>query len=55
MSLRIIWTEPAQDDMGKLDRQVARQVDRAVTRLAETGRGDLIQLGPPLEGHRLRV
>ena len=55
MSPRIIWTEPAQDDMDKLDRQVARQVDRAVTRLAETGRGDLIHLRPPLEGHRLRV
>lgn len=55
MSLRVIWTEPTQDDMDKLDRQVARQVDRAVTRLAETGHGDLIHLKPPLEGYRPRV
>jgi len=55
VSLRIIWTEPALDDWAKLDRQVARQVDRALTRLAETGQGDLSRLQPPLVGYRLRV
>lgn len=55
MSLQIIWTEPALDDWAKLDRQIARQVHRALTRLAETGQGDVSRLQPPLEGHRLRV
>ncbi|MHB0874683.1 MAG: type II toxin-antitoxin system RelE family toxin [Anaerolineae bacterium] len=55
MTFEIIWTEPALDDWAKLDRQVARQIDRALTRLAETGEGDLSHLKRPLEGHRLRV
>ncbi len=55
MTARIVWTEPALDDWGKLDRQVAEQVDRALDRLAESGEGDLSRLHPPLEGYRLRV
>lgn len=55
MTSALIWTEPALDDWARLDRQVARQIDRALTRLAERGQGDLSHLKRPLEGHRLRV
>jgi mRNA-degrading endonuclease RelE of RelBE toxin-antitoxin system len=50
---RIEWTEPALDDLAKLDRQVARQVDEALDALADSGQGDLICLRPPLGGYRL--
>ena len=55
MSLRIVWTEPAIESLGKLDRQIARQVDKAVNRLAETGQGDFAHLRPPETGYGLRV
>jgi mRNA-degrading endonuclease RelE of RelBE toxin-antitoxin system len=56
VSLRLIWTESALDDWARLDNQIAGQVDRALTRLAETGyEGALKRLRPPETGHRLRV
>ncbi|MGQ9554180.1 MAG: type II toxin-antitoxin system RelE family toxin [Anaerolineae bacterium] len=55
MSRRIIWTEPARASLRKLDRQVAREVAKAVSRLADTGAGDLAHLRPPETGYRLRV
>jgi mRNA-degrading endonuclease RelE of RelBE toxin-antitoxin system len=52
---RVIWTEPALKDLGKLDPPVARQVRGAVNLLAETGQGNLARLHSPLSGYRLRV
>jgi len=55
MKWRVEWADPALRELSKLDRQVARQITEAVGRLAETGQGDVIHLGSPLSGYRLRV
>ena len=55
MSWQVTWAESARASLRKLDRQVAREVAQAVSRLAETGAGDFAYLRPPETGHRLRV
>ena len=55
MSLRIIWTEPAEQDMRRLDRTVARRVRQAVLRLAETGHGNVKRRQGQEREWRLRV
>lgn len=49
------WSDDAQRDLAKLDRQVATRIVRAMTRFAKTGHGDVATLRPPLAGRRLRV
>jgi len=56
MSWKLVWTRPALRDMKKLDQQRARRIREALTRLAETGHGDVVRLtdaDPP--EWRLRV
>lgn len=55
MSRSIVWTRPALGSLSKLDPPVAKQVIRALDRLADTGEGDVSRLRPPLVGMRLRV
>ena len=55
MSWQVTWSESARASLRKLDRQVAREVIQAVSRLAGTGAGDVTHLRPPESGHRLRV
>ena len=55
MKRSVVWTETAERDLDKLDRQVARRILRAITRLADTGHGDVARLKEPLGGLRLRV
>ena len=50
------WTETALEDMGALDKGIARRVKQAVERFADTGAGNVKQLqgiDPP--EYRLRV
>jgi mRNA-degrading endonuclease RelE of RelBE toxin-antitoxin system len=50
------WTETALDDMGALDKGIARRVKQAVERFADTGAGNVKRLqgiDPP--EYRLRV
>lgn len=56
MSWKLVWTRPALRDMKKLDQERARRVREGLTRLAETGHGDVVKLTdvrPPV--WRLRV
>ncbi|MDP2957388.1 MAG: type II toxin-antitoxin system RelE/ParE family toxin [Longimicrobiales bacterium] len=56
MSWKLVWTRPALRDMKKLDQQRAHRVREGLTRLAETGQGDvkkLTDVDPP--EWRLRV
>ena len=55
MKWQLEWAQPALNDLGNLDTQVGRQVERALARLAQTGHGDLIRLKKPEQGWRLRV
>lgn len=55
MSWEIDWTEPALDDMHKLDGQVRKRVFATIERLAETGHGDVKRLQGPAREWRLRV
>lgn len=53
---RIEWTEAALEDLATLDKGIARRVQKAVERFAETGIGDVKRLqsvNPP--EYRLRV
>ena len=53
---QIEWTESSLDDMGALDKSVARRVKQTVERFAESGAGDVKRLqgiDPP--EYRLRV
>lgn len=53
---RIEWTDAALKDAAALDKQIARRVQQAVERFAETGAGDVKKLrgiSPP--EYRLRV
>ena len=47
MKWTIRWTESAEHDLRRLDRNVARRIRQAVLRLAETGQGDVVSLKPP--------
>ena len=50
------WTGPALEDMGALDKGMARRVKQAVERFSEAGSGDVKRLqgiNPP--EYRLRV
>ncbi|MHB0875935.1 MAG: type II toxin-antitoxin system RelE family toxin [Anaerolineae bacterium] len=51
----VIWANPAEHDLRRLDRDVARRVREAVARFAETGEGDIARLRPPAAGYCLRV
>ncbi len=56
MSRTLVWTRPAAKDLKKLDSKLARRVRESMTRLAETGHGDVTKLtdvNPP--ELRLRV
>lgn len=55
MKWELSWSEDAQRDLAKLDRQAAARVIRSMARFAETGHGDAATLRPPLAGRRLRV
>ena len=52
---RVRWTEPAEKDLRRLDRQVAARVRSAVRRFAETGHGDVTKLTAQSGDLRLRV
>jgi mRNA interferase RelE/StbE len=51
----VIWTEPARDDLRRMDRGMARRVEAAVNRLVETGHGDVKRLQEMDREWRLRV
>lgn len=55
MTWRLVWTDPAANDMRRLDQQVARRIRAALLRLAETGHGDVKKLSGEGEELRLRV
>lgn len=55
MKRDVILTGPARRDLGHLDRRVADRVLQAITRLAETGQGDITQLRGEGNERRLRV
>ena len=38
---RIVWTEPAQADVRRLDKPTAMRIFAALHRFAETGEGDV--------------
>ena len=53
---QVEWTEPALEDLGALDKGIARRVKQAVERFAATGTGNVKKLQdiePP--EYRLRV
>lgn len=52
---RIDWSPPAEADLRKLDRPVARRIFAALDRYAETGYGDLSRLQGENKEYRLRV
>jgi len=54
MAWRVVWTARAIRDLRRLDRQVRKGVVAAMEQFAETGRGDVKSLVPPLYGYRLR-
>ena len=54
--MEIEWTEPAVEDMARLDRVIARRIKNALERFVETGAGNVKRLqdvDPP--EFRLRV
>lgn len=58
MSWGVFWSERAADELRRLarvDPQQVRRVGQAVTRLAETGHGDLRKLQATTDEWRLRV
>ena len=55
MRPEVRWTEPAEDDMRRLDRQTAHRVRQAIVRFAETGYGDVKLLRGTEREWRLRV
>jgi len=52
---RLEWSPPAQNDVRKLDRAVARRIFAALDRYAESGYGDLARLQGESHEYRLRV
>lgn len=44
MNWEIVWTGPAARDMRRLDREAARRIHQAITRLATTGQGDVARM-----------
>jgi mRNA interferase RelE/StbE len=55
MTRRVTWLPSAIRDMTHLDRQVARRIELAVGRLAETRHGNVRPLTAQQAGQRLRV
>ncbi len=55
MNWTIRWTRPAEKNLRRLDALTQRRVHDAVTRLAETGEGDLRRLAGRDREWRLRV
>jgi mRNA-degrading endonuclease RelE of RelBE toxin-antitoxin system len=55
VSDRVIFSGPARQDLRRLDRETARRVTAALTRLAETGHGDVKRLTGHGTELRLRV
>ena len=55
MTWTVVLTASAQRDLRRLDRPVATHVLDAVTRLAETGQGDVTRLQGVSDEWRLRV
>lgn len=55
MTWEIVWTESANQDMRRLDRQVGRRIHRALQRLAASGYGDVTRLEQTEPEWRLRV
>ena len=57
MALRqVVWTQPAVEDLAKLDKSVARRISMSIERYATSGVGDVKKLqgiDPP--ALRLRV
>ncbi len=50
------WSVPARAALNRLDRDTAMRILLALTRLAQSGQGDVKALQPPFVGqHRLRV
>jgi mRNA interferase RelE/StbE len=54
MTFSVAWTEQAQEDLGSLDKPIAKRVVKAVVRFAETNAGDVKKLQGS-EDYRLRV
>lgn len=55
MTWSVVWTRPAYQDMTRLDADVRIRVHEAVSRLAETGSGDVRKLRETTDEYRLRV
>ena len=55
MIWRIIWTDPAAKDIGRLDRNLKARIHGAVGRYAETSYGDVKRLHGSTSEYRLRV
>jgi mRNA interferase RelE/StbE len=55
VSWTVVLTASAQRDLRRLDRPVAGRIVDALTRLADTGQGDVIRLQGNAEEWRLRV
>ena len=55
MNWEIVWTAPANRDMRRLDREIARRVHQALRRLATRGQGDVTRLQRAEPEWRLRV
>jgi mRNA interferase RelE/StbE len=51
----VVLTASAQRDLRRLDRPVATRVINALTRLADTGQGDVTRLQDVTDEWRLRV
>jgi mRNA interferase RelE/StbE len=54
VSWEVVWSKRAADELRALDSVAARRIGQAVTRLAETGLGDVKRLRGSHE-YRLRV
>lgn len=55
MSWTVVLTASAQRDLRRLDRPVAVRILDALTRLADSGQGDVTRLRGSSDGWRLRV
>ena len=55
MNWTVVLTASAQRDLRRLDRPVAGHIVDALTRLADTGQGDVTRLRGSSEEWRLRV
>ena len=55
MSWTVVLTASAQRDVRRLDRPVAARIFNALTRLADTGQGEVTRLQTTSDEWRLRV